>query len=339
MGVPRLHTHIVIVNYKSQRSARALLESLSPLLDGEAFTATLVEAGEDRPFVRELQEWEPARRGTLSVLQLGSNDGFAWAVNEVFGPLSQKPGPDYIALINPDVMVTPEVMRAMTIFAAGREEVGVTSVRLIDDRGRVDRGCARRRWNLRRLWAEVLGFPRASWLLGCRPRNVSMTGSGAISVDYVSGALLLCRSEILGSGLNTLLPMYLEDQELCMRARRRGFAVVVLPSLSAEHLGGLSRGSFAGPQAKLLRKMELCEAPALAMALESGYRRLPVRFAVLVGAAMRLTLILPVSALRRDVEWFSRQVALCSAYISWAVFDRPMAQGRVLHEMLREVQE
>lgn len=61
-------------------------------------------------------------------------------------------------------------------------------------------------------------------------------------LDWVTGAFLLSRSEILGKvkGWDEKYFMYVEEVDLCYRIKRLGYKVWYLPAWSIIHLGGAS---------------------------------------------------------------------------------------------------
>jgi GT2 family glycosyltransferase len=68
------------------------------------------------------------------------------------------------------------------------------------------------------------------------------TAGGPVAVDWLSGACLAVRGDLLRQlgGLDERYFLYYEDEELCLQVRRRGYEVVLLPQLQAMHIGGAS---------------------------------------------------------------------------------------------------
>ena len=88
-------------------------------------------------------------------------------------------------------------------------------------------------------------------------------------------------------GLDTRLPMYLEDQEICHRARTLGYRVVVCRTVQARHVGGASRKSHTG-MARQLRMMELAAAPCMSLMDETGHRLRQLRVLVVAAGLVRV---------------------------------------------------
>ncbi len=146
----------------------------------------------------------------------------------------------------------------------------------------------------------------------------------------VSGALMCIDSGLFGAGLNTLLPMYLEDQEICMRSLAEGHLIMLYPpDLVAVHAGGVSRKSLTDHD-RALRIMELVEAPPVqCMARLQGYSALSLRLTVFLGgisrivAAFFLAASFKVFLLRRggsnQVAWMLEQQRLGLWFALWAI--------------------
>ena len=65
---------------------------------------------------------------------------------------------------------------------------------------------------------------------------------GDVCADFLSGALMLVRTGAFRSvgGFDANIFLYYEDDDLCLRLRRSGFALVQVPAAAARHLGGQS---------------------------------------------------------------------------------------------------
>lgn len=73
-------------------------------------------------------------------------------------------------------------------------------------------------------------------------------------VDYVSGAALLVRSEVLGEGFDPRFsPGYWEDVDLAFRTRQLGYRVLYQPASEVFHFEGASNWSGAADSAGLQR--------------------------------------------------------------------------------------
>ena len=127
-------------------------------------------------------------------------------------------------------------------------------------------------------------------------------------------------------GLDTRLPMYLEDQEICHRARTLGYRVVVCRTVQARHVGGASRKSHTG-MARQLRMMELAAAPCMSLMDETGHRLRQLRVLVVAAGLVRVgvaaaTAVTAGVVSRRRRGWSAEQIRLGSWFVSWGLRTR-----------------
>lgn len=177
------------------------------------------------------------------------NVGFAAAVNQALHDVST----DVVLLVNPDCVVPEPTARALEHTLRTCPDIGVVGPRLVGTDGRIAIS-AHPFESLFSLLATLFGggvIPVGLRRLLCgrkRRRNYDACRKYDVpaTVDWVSGACLAIRTELLDQlgGLDEQYFMYYEDEELCLRAWRRGARVVYLPAVHATHIGG---GSSSDP--------------------------------------------------------------------------------------------
>jgi len=172
------------------------------------------------------------------------------------------------------------------------------------------------------LFVEIGGAPRAARLLGTQARSLPVVaGTGCQVSDMTSGAFMVIRADVFGAGLDDALPMYLEDQEVCIRARQMHQQVLVNTDVTIVHRGAESRLSAVAGQ-RDLRLMELAAAPVAALQLSGSGSLTSARFAIASGAIVRLVaatlayLLAMLSRRRRD--WARSQIQLARWLLDWA---------------------
>jgi GT2 family glycosyltransferase len=160
------------------------------------------------------------------------NTGFAHGVNR--GISLARPGSD-ILILNPDVRLQPDAVRTMAGVLDRYPDVGIVAPRLVDEYGKTLRSCRRSPSIVRTIIEAVVGGTRAgpfgeAYLPGDQPHEV----------DWATGAALLLRRRMLDAigGMDEAFFLYSEETELCLRARQRGFHVMVEPRATVMHLGG-----------------------------------------------------------------------------------------------------
>ena len=266
--------------------------------------------------VRNLESW--SSRTIVSVSD--RNIGFSPGVNCAHALAAEAWGvPDLIVLLNPDVAIDSSVLDELVCGVP--PDVGIYAP-ILRCGQRVDRGSMRRRWNWRRLFAEAAGVPTLAQAMMAEPRQIAPVPSAVQDVDITSGACMVVRSEVFGTGLDTRMPMYLEDQEICHRSWGRGLRVAVNTDFSAIHRGGESRRTVVSGQ-RWLRVAELAEAPARSFTDWTGCRMLFPRTAVAAGGVVRMLLtaaLAPAGLFDRGRRsWLREQLLLGTWLVAWGV--------------------
>lgn len=279
------------------------------------------------------------------------NEGFSHGVNLGYALAKGLWGPfDFVILLNPDVIsagrVVCELVDRAAISSHLPSKTGVWGVVLRDCDGMVDRGCARRRWNRRRYFSHLVGYDGFASALLTPPRNLTSyeIENDQRDLAMVSGAMMCIGAQVLKDGLDTVLPMYLEDQEICMRSLSGGSAIVLYPDLEALHVGGVSRKALTD-QDHALRIMELVEAPVQCMARLQGYSVLPLRALTLFGGITRMVAA-PLAAgfkvlfrgakFDEQIRWILLQQRLATWFVNWALSGRLHDQPVPLSEYFQE---
>ncbi|OGD83678.1 hypothetical protein A2572_01505 [Candidatus Collierbacteria bacterium RIFOXYD1_FULL_40_9] len=92
------------------------------------------------------------------------------------------------------------------------------------------------------------------WRLG---RNTHRYNKGKI--DYVSGACLFTKSEVIKSigELDERFFLYYEDVDFCLRAKKLGFTIGVLPEISVKHQLSLSTSKLGRRKTLILAQSHL----------------------------------------------------------------------------------
>ncbi len=322
---------LIIITYNSYSQLPDILGTIREFLEdgSENYAAIIENSGDSR--VQDFFEQNYASERLLVQIRQ-DNLGFSPGVNLAYDLSRSRWGAfDFVILLNPDVEFAGGTVCALADRAANRADPNakVWGVILKDSAGNIDRGCARRVWNRRRFFSLLLGYDDLARVLNTKPRNLTPReiANDQSELAIVSGALMCIDTEILDAGLDTLLPMYLEDQEICMRCRKNSYTVTLFPDLEAVHAGGVSRKS-ATQHDRALRIMELVEAPVQCMVRMQSYSLLQLRAIVLIGGALRIlaaTIATPTKVATKrgnwsqSKKWMVEQQTLGLWFIIWAI--------------------
>ena len=180
----------------------------------------------------------------VCVIETGANLGFARAANRGL----QAARGTYLLFLNPDVVASPDALTSAVYAMRNRPKVGILGVRLLNADGSVQPSCgaflslsALVRANVRGMVGECREERRAG---GGR----LWSGTGTEEVDWLMGAFLLCRRDVLleVGGFDEDYFLYAEDMDLCYRVRQRGHRVYYFPEVAIVHYGNRSAGQKWG---------------------------------------------------------------------------------------------
>jgi N-acetylglucosaminyl-diphospho-decaprenol L-rhamnosyltransferase len=130
---------------------------------------------------------------------------------------------EFVLLLNPDAVLAPDAVPLLVEAADRWPDAAILAPALKDAQGR---------WEVSH---DVGLFARA----GLGPR-ADAEPTGDICADYVSGAVMLLRRSVVETvgGFDPAIFLYYEDDDLCLRVRRAGFAIVRVAAAVARHRGG-----------------------------------------------------------------------------------------------------
>ncbi|MDO8658570.1 MAG: glycosyltransferase family 2 protein [Candidatus Levybacteria bacterium] len=176
-----------------------------------------------------------SKTNNFQIIQNEKNVGFSKGNNIGASAAKGK----YLFFLNSDTKFQNTGLLGMVDFMDKNKEIGVLGARLKNFDGSKQRSVGKF-YNIFNtlfmlLGAEKLGFLRSS------PNKI-------ISVDWVSGAAFMIRSELfkMTGGFDEKLFMYMEDMELCFRAKKAGYKVFFYPEVNIAHKElGSSNRTFA----------------------------------------------------------------------------------------------
>jgi hypothetical protein len=154
---------------------------------------------------------------------------------------------DYLLFLNPDTVVRPETFQIMLELAGDSPVPAIVGCRVRLTDGYVQPDSAGNfltpgRWGLFRLHAERL-FPDHGL-------NQSARLTETANVDWVSGVCLLIESQVFRAlgGFDEQMFAYLEDMDLCRRARNQGVRSLFTTATEITHFKGASFADLASRQ-------------------------------------------------------------------------------------------
>lgn len=218
---------IITINWNGLEDTTECLESLKkvPCPDYEVIVVDNNSAGNDAQVLEE-------RFGDyIQIIRNDRNYGCGEGFNTGIRHVLAHSRPEYIMIINNDVVVHADFLGKLLRVAESDEQIGIVGPKIYyyDYEGRKDiiwsAGGKIRRWALK------IHHP-----IGERDEDLPKYQEIA-SVDWISGAVLMFRSE-LTEKVGLLNPWYFighEDIEYCLKARSCGYKIVYVPAAKAWH--------------------------------------------------------------------------------------------------------
>lgn len=232
---------VVIVSWRVPERLRACLRSIEDDPFGGTRDVWVVDNASGDGTPEAVAKEFPA----VNLIANRTNLGFPRAVNQAL----EKARGRVAFLLNPDARVMPGCTDAGWRRLADRPDVGVLGARVENERGEPQAESHRR---FPTLWSEICEittlarrFPGSP--LFDRWRLPEPAGTGPSDVPCTSGAAVMVRREVIDrlGGLDASCPLYLEDLDLCWRAREAGWRVEFHPGMRVVHTGGASASRAA----------------------------------------------------------------------------------------------
>jgi len=227
---------IILVNYNS---TDYLLNCLGSIYDSlrESRVRVFVQDNASEDEVDRVASLFPQ----VVLSRNNSNMGFAKAVNVA---LKQSQAP-YVALLNPDTIVTPGFFDLTLRYMEENSDVGVIGPKILHADGTIQGSARSFPTPLTGLFGRNAIFTRLFPNNIISQKNVLTNRSDGITpmdVDWVSGASMVVRREAIDQVglLDERFFMYWEDADWCKRLRGSGWRVVYFPKASIVHSVGVS---------------------------------------------------------------------------------------------------
>lgn len=173
----------------------------------------------------------------VNLIEAGENLGYGRALNRAFAVASGR----YILALNDDTRVLPGACDTLVEFAERHADAGVVAPRILNPNGTLQRSSWRGFPSLGSALSDALYLWRlAPWLPFVKRSEAS--GDDCLeprAVDHVLGAAMLLRSEVVRTlgGMHEKFFLFLDDTEWCLRIKRAGWQVYVVPRAQIVHLG------------------------------------------------------------------------------------------------------
>ncbi|MBI4033340.1 MAG: glycosyltransferase family 2 protein, partial [Candidatus Blackburnbacteria bacterium] len=226
-----IQVSVVVLNWNGKEDTIECLESLKKLrIKNFKCQTVVVDNGSSDNSVREIRE----RYKDVVVLENKKNLGFAGG-NNVGIKFALKKGADFVLILNNDTIVDRDLVGGLLKSAKRHRKGGIISPKIyFAPKFEFHKERYSERVRGRVLWYAGGTFDWEN-VLGSN-RGVDEVDRGQYDktqeTDFATGACMLIKSEVLEKvGLfDERYFMYLEDVDLCQRAREAGWKIMYVPS-------------------------------------------------------------------------------------------------------------
>jgi GT2 family glycosyltransferase len=235
----------VIVNFNAGDHLRASLQSIAEAMRGRTWEAVVVDNASSDGSAAITGEFAPQAR----LIRNPTNIGFGRAINQGVA-VSQGP---LVLIINPDCRLEPGAIERLRATLGAHRSCAIAAPRILDPDGAVQGSARGDPDMLTGLFGRTSRLRRLLPALPVSKRNVvevppartphpGAEETGALVVDWVSGACMLARRDALESvgGFDERYFLYWEDADLCRRLRGRSYDIRYVPGATAIHQVGQS---------------------------------------------------------------------------------------------------
>jgi GT2 family glycosyltransferase len=245
---------IVIVNWKTPQLLAGCLDSIRQDKQCENFEIWVVDNASGDESLTILHNDYPE----VKVIANEWNRGFSQACNQVI----PKATGDYILLLNPDTVVTPGSITALSDFLDGNPDCGAVGPKVLNFDGSLQLAC-------RRAFPDpAASFFRVTYLSRIFPNNPLFARYNftyadpdcLIEVDALSGSCMMVRRKVVEKVglLDEDIFMFGEDIDWCWRIKQAKWKVVYNPQAVVYHIhGAASRFRPIGTTIDLHRGMHV----------------------------------------------------------------------------------
>lgn len=226
-----MKTSIVILTFNSEKYLENLVESIydkNPKGSFEIFVVDNDSSDKTISIAKKLGK-------RITLFETGANLGFAKGIN--YG--AERSKSEFLLFVNPDAVWRDGTISNLISVFDRNERIGIVGGRLVQTNGDYENSAGR----FFGFWGSVLLAFGLDEAVGMR-----LSPDKIQKVDFVSGGFMMVKNEIFKklSGFDEHLFMYIEDMELCFRARQHGVLTYFTPDSSIIHTGqGSSNKAFA----------------------------------------------------------------------------------------------
>jgi hypothetical protein len=228
---------VIIVNWNSRDVLRKCLKSVYDTID-VTFEIIIVDNNSSDDSIAMVKKEFPQ----AILIARSSNIGFSKANNEAFG-VSQGA---YILILNPDTVLFKSAVNRMVAFLKTRVDIGIVGPRILTEGGIPDLFCKRKlpriSFEFSKIFLVEKMLNKLQVIIPYTRRALYRYYEKSEECECLAGSCMLFCRDVFGSmaGFDESVPMYLDDIDICYRARKLGLKNYYLAEAEIVHVGKYS---------------------------------------------------------------------------------------------------
>jgi GT2 family glycosyltransferase len=240
---------IIIVSYNTKNMTIECIQSVIQQTKGINYEIIVLDNNSDDGSAIEIENKFPK----IKLIKSKENLGFAKGNNDCSKVAVGK----LLLLLNPDTLVLNNAIKKLVDFSKSYPLAGIWGGRtLFADKSLNPGSC----WNKMTCWSLFCIFTGLAKIFAKSPFFNSEALGGwqrdsIKKVDIVSGCFFLIKKSLWDQleGFDSRFFMYGEEADLCLRAKKIGYAPIITDTAEIIHYGGASEKKRAGKLIRLLK--------------------------------------------------------------------------------------
>ena len=224
---------IIVLNWNNYQDTKECLESLEKITYANYIVIVIDNGSTDKSGERLKKE-----SSQYTFIRNEDNLGFAEG-NNVGIRHALRSGADYVLLLNNDTVVDPDFLEPLVTITKADKEIGIVGPMIyFYDEPKV----------IQSIGARINLWKGSHSIIGIREIDKGQY-NGPVEVDYVSGAALLAKRQII-EDIGFLDPdyfLYSEEVDWCYRAAKAGYKIIGVPKSKIWHKISSSTGGTNSP--------------------------------------------------------------------------------------------